>query len=82
MGLPSPTMFLKARRGKEAQATGCNQSPKLNCNWLHFREIDFIFIRFFWYFKVSERDMRMTFLPQFRACVEAGTYNIMCSYNR
>ncbi|ESO87217.1 hypothetical protein LOTGIDRAFT_154720 [Lottia gigantea] len=31
--------------------------------------------------KVSERDWRTTFLPQFRACVEAGTYNLMCSYN-
>ncbi|KAG9492848.1 hypothetical protein GDO78_001032 [Eleutherodactylus coqui] len=32
--------------------------------------------------KVEERDLRMTFLPQFQACVEAGTYSIMCSYNR
>ncbi len=24
----------------------------------------------------------MTYLPQFQACVEAGTYSIMCSYNR
>ncbi|XP_053562988.1 uncharacterized protein LOC128653621 isoform X2 [Bombina bombina] len=32
--------------------------------------------------KVEERDWRMTFLPQFHACVEAGTYSIMCSYNR
>ncbi|KAM9320137.1 uncharacterized protein PAF06_004614 [Gastrophryne carolinensis] len=32
--------------------------------------------------KVEERDWRMTFLPQFQACVEAGTYSIMCSYNR
>jgi len=31
---------------------------------------------------VSERDFRMTFLPQFKACVHAGTYNIMCSYSR
>ncbi|XP_071113061.1 uncharacterized protein [Haliotis cracherodii] len=31
--------------------------------------------------KVSERDWRTTFLPAFRACVKAGTYNIMCSYN-
>ena len=28
------------------------------------------------------RDWRMTHLPQFKACVEAGTYNLMCSYNR
>ncbi|XP_050390276.2 uncharacterized protein LOC126809649 [Patella vulgata] len=27
------------------------------------------------------RDWRTTFLPAFRACVKAGTYNIMCSYN-
>ncbi|XP_067673888.1 uncharacterized protein [Haliotis asinina] len=31
--------------------------------------------------KVSERDLRTTFLPAFRACVNAGTYSIMCSYN-
>ncbi|XP_048258477.1 probable beta-D-xylosidase 7 isoform X3 [Haliotis rufescens] len=30
---------------------------------------------------VSERDWRTTFLPAFRTCVKAGTYNIMCSYN-
>ena len=28
------------------------------------------------------RDLRMTFLPQFRQCVEAGSYSFMCSYNR
>ena len=28
------------------------------------------------------RDWRMTFLPQFKACVEAGTGSLMCSYNR
>ncbi|XP_064618402.1 uncharacterized protein LOC135482379 [Liolophura sinensis] len=32
--------------------------------------------------KVSERDLHVTFLPQFRMCVQAGTYSIMCSYNR
>ncbi|XP_072030500.1 uncharacterized protein [Amphiura filiformis] len=31
--------------------------------------------------KVSDRDWQMTFLPQFRECVKAGSYNIMCSYN-
>ncbi|XP_052242270.1 uncharacterized protein LOC127852358 isoform X2 [Dreissena polymorpha] len=31
--------------------------------------------------KVSERDWRLTFLPAFRACVKAGTYSLMCSYN-
>ncbi|XP_055955052.1 uncharacterized protein LOC126811720 [Patella vulgata] len=31
---------------------------------------------------VTERDLRTTFLPAFRYCVEAGTYGIMCSYNR
>ncbi|KAK7108535.1 hypothetical protein V1264_016267 [Littorina saxatilis] len=31
--------------------------------------------------QVSERDWRSTFLPAFRKCVEAGTYNLMCSYN-
>ncbi|XP_046577968.1 probable beta-D-xylosidase 5 [Haliotis rubra] len=30
---------------------------------------------------VSERDLRTTFLPAFRACVKAGTYSVMCSYN-
>ncbi|XP_062996259.1 uncharacterized protein LOC134408101 [Elgaria multicarinata webbii] len=32
--------------------------------------------------KVDERDWRMTFLPQFEACVRAGTFSVMCSYNR
>lgn len=32
--------------------------------------------------KVSVQDWRQTFLPQFRACVEAGTLSLMCSYNR
>lgn len=32
--------------------------------------------------KVEERDWRMTFLPQFQACIRAGTYSVMCSYNR
>lgn len=32
--------------------------------------------------QVSERDLRLTFLPAFKACVDAGTYSIMCSYNR
>ncbi|KAK7483293.1 hypothetical protein BaRGS_00025460 [Batillaria attramentaria] len=30
---------------------------------------------------VSEEDLRMTFLPAFKACVDAGTFSIMCSYN-
>ncbi|XP_046550181.1 probable beta-D-xylosidase 2 [Haliotis rubra] len=32
--------------------------------------------------KVSERDWRTTFLPAFRSCVKAGTYSLMCSFNR
>ncbi|XP_064596531.1 xylan 1,4-beta-xylosidase-like [Liolophura sinensis] len=32
--------------------------------------------------KVATRDWRLTFLPAFRMCVEAGTYSVMCSYNR
>lgn len=31
--------------------------------------------------RVSEFDWRTTFLPAFHACVKAGTYGIMCSYN-
>ncbi|KAL8611355.1 hypothetical protein ACOMHN_014410 [Nucella lapillus] len=31
--------------------------------------------------KVSEVDWHQTFLPAFKACVEAGTYSVMCSYN-
>ncbi|XP_033741919.1 xylan 1,4-beta-xylosidase-like [Pecten maximus] len=31
--------------------------------------------------QVNERDLRMTFLPQFEACVKAGAGGIMCSYN-
>ena len=28
------------------------------------------------------RDWRMTFLPQFKACVDAGSWSLMCSFNR
>ncbi|CAD5111306.1 DgyrCDS624 [Dimorphilus gyrociliatus] len=31
--------------------------------------------------KVSERDMRLTYLANVQACIEAGTFNLMCSYN-
>ncbi|XP_064392288.1 uncharacterized protein LOC135339960 isoform X2 [Halichondria panicea] len=31
--------------------------------------------------KVSEQDWRMTFLPPFKACVDAGAWSLMCSYN-
>ena len=31
--------------------------------------------------RVSEYDWRSTFLPAFHACVNAGSYGIMCSYN-
>ena len=37
--------------------------------------------RFSFDVKLSEFDWRSTFLPAFRACVNAGTYSIMCSYN-
>ncbi|BFZ18771.1 hypothetical protein BsWGS_21810 [Bradybaena similaris] len=32
--------------------------------------------------KVSDHDWRMTFLPAFRKCVQAGTFSLMCSYNK
>ncbi|XP_074970838.1 uncharacterized protein LOC142066782 isoform X1 [Phalacrocorax aristotelis] len=32
--------------------------------------------------QVLEQDWRTTFLPQFQACVRAGSYSFMCSYNR
>lgn len=38
--------------------------------------------RFSFNAKVQERDWRMTFLPQFQVCVEAGSFSVMCSYNR
>ncbi|XP_076466996.1 uncharacterized protein LOC143298149 [Babylonia areolata] len=31
--------------------------------------------------RVSEVDWHQTFLPAFKACVEAGTFSLMCSYN-
>lgn len=31
--------------------------------------------------KVSMRDLRLTFLPAFQKCVQAGAYSLMCSYN-
>ncbi|KAK6176560.1 hypothetical protein SNE40_014822 [Patella caerulea] len=30
---------------------------------------------------ISTRDLRTTFLPAFKTCVQSGTYNVMCSYN-
>ena len=38
--------------------------------------------RFSFNAEVSTTDWRMTFLPAFKKCVEAGTYSLMCSYNR
>ena len=32
--------------------------------------------------EVAERDWRMTFLPQFKACVKAGSWSLMCSVNQ
>ncbi|XP_012939088.1 xylan 1,4-beta-xylosidase [Aplysia californica] len=37
--------------------------------------------RFVFDAQVSDTDWRMTFLPAFKKCVQAGTYSIMCSYN-
>jgi beta-glucosidase len=37
--------------------------------------------RFSFDVKLSEFDWRSTFLPAFHACVNAGSYGIMCSYN-
>ncbi|KAK3610843.1 hypothetical protein CHS0354_015699 [Potamilus streckersoni] len=30
---------------------------------------------------VPERDLRMTYLPQFKACAQGGALGVMCSYN-
>ncbi|KAK6968353.1 beta-D-xylosidase 2 isoform X2 [Biomphalaria glabrata] len=32
--------------------------------------------------QVSDEDWHMTFLPAFKACVKAGTFSLMCSFNR
>ncbi|XP_052812007.1 uncharacterized protein LOC128239425 [Mya arenaria] len=32
--------------------------------------------------KVTDRDWRLTFLPAFRQCVLAGSYSLMCSFNK
>ncbi|XP_025097179.1 probable beta-D-xylosidase 2 isoform X2 [Pomacea canaliculata] len=37
--------------------------------------------RFAFNAQVSDRDWQTTFLPAFKACVNAGTYSLMCSYN-
>ena len=44
--------------------------------------VNLIYINVCVYIQVSEHDWRMTFLPQFKACVEAGSWSLMCSYNR
>ena len=38
-------------------------------------------LRFAFNAVVSDVDLHMTFLPAFQACVEAGSFSIMCSYN-
>ncbi|KAI8783286.1 beta-D-xylosidase 2 isoform X1 [Biomphalaria glabrata] len=38
--------------------------------------------RFSFNAQVSDEDWHMTFLPSFKSCVKAGTYSLMCSYNR
>lgn len=32
--------------------------------------------------KATERDLRMTYFPAFKMCVEANANSIMCSYSR
>lgn len=34
------------------------------------------------YPQVSERDWQLTFLPAFEQCVKAGSYSLMCSFNK
>ncbi|ESO84866.1 hypothetical protein LOTGIDRAFT_236077, partial [Lottia gigantea] len=31
---------------------------------------------------VTERDLRTTFLPGYKKCVDAGSYSVLCAYNR
>lgn len=38
-------------------------------------------LRFGFNAEVSDIDLHMTFLPAFQACVEAGSFSVMCSYN-
>jgi len=40
------------------------------------------FVKSFCFVQVSERDLRLTYLPPFKACIDAGTYNLMCSFYR
>ena len=32
--------------------------------------------------QVTEQDLYMTYLPQFKECVQGGALGVMCSYNR
>ncbi|ESO84870.1 hypothetical protein LOTGIDRAFT_236081 [Lottia gigantea] len=32
--------------------------------------------------KVSMRDLQMTFLPGFKGCIDAGSYGLLCAYNK
>jgi len=56
----------------------------LICIFLSWQTFRFTLLcRLMWCLRqVLDRDWRMTFLPAFKACVEAGTYSLMCSYNK
>ncbi|XP_067674830.1 uncharacterized protein [Haliotis asinina] len=73
------TSFVRGLQGNDARYVRANAGCK------HFAAYDgpdnIPSSRFQFDAMVSERDLRTTFLPAFRACVKAGTYSFMCSYN-
>ncbi|XP_067675255.1 uncharacterized protein [Haliotis asinina] len=72
--------FVKGLQGNDPRYIRANAGCK-HFN-VHGGPEDIPVSRFSFDAKVSERDWRTTFLPAFRTCVKAGTYNLMCSYNR
>ncbi|XP_046550186.1 probable beta-D-xylosidase 2 [Haliotis rubra] len=72
--------FVKGLQGSDPRYIRANAGCK-HFN-VHGGPEDIPVSRFSFDAKVSERDWRTTFLPAFRTCVKAGTYNLMCSYNR
>ncbi|BFZ18920.1 hypothetical protein BsWGS_21959 [Bradybaena similaris] len=72
--------FVRGLQGNDSRfvqaSAGCKHFD------VHGGPEDFPVSRFSFDAQVSDVDWRTTFLPAFKKCVEAGTFSLMCSYNR
>ncbi|KAK7108555.1 hypothetical protein V1264_016280 [Littorina saxatilis] len=74
------TAYIKGLQGthlRYVRASGCCKHMNV-----HGGPEDIPVSRFSFNAIVSEEDWRMTHLPAFKTCVDAGTLALMCSYNR